>query len=81
VPVGVLRRQPAWAILLYLSVLSHLQCVVYFNPQIAHRALQLRVPEEELNGSQILGPAVDQGRLRAPQSVRTVARLTLPPIA
>lgn len=48
-------------------LLRDLDGIVDFDAQIAHGALDLRMPKQELNGAQIAGAAVDQDRLRAPQ--------------
>ncbi len=58
---------------LYLGLLGHFQRVVYLNAGVPDRALQLGVPKKELDGSQVFGPALDQGRLCASQGVRPVA--------
>ena len=46
-----------------LRMLRDLQRVVHLHPEIAQGRFQLRVPEKELDRSEILRPAVDQGRL------------------
>ncbi len=58
---------------LYLGLLGHFQRVVYPNAEVPDRALQLGVPKKELDGSQVFGAAVDQGRLSASQGVRPIA--------
>ena len=55
-----------------LGLLGDLERVVDLNPQISHRRLQLRVPEQELHGPEVLGALVDQRRLGAPHRMRAV---------
>ena len=52
---------------LHLRLLGNLQCIVNFDPQIPDGAFELRVSEQQLNGSEILSPSVDQRRLGTPQ--------------
>jgi hypothetical protein len=40
------------------------QCVVDLNPEVSNGALQLRVPQQELNRAKISSPPIDHGRLR-----------------
>ena len=47
--------------------IGDLQRIVYLDAEVAYRAFQLRVSEEKLNRPQVLGAAVDQRGLRAPQ--------------
>jgi hypothetical protein len=67
-PVGADWSAPQFR--LYVGLLSHFQGVVHLNAEVTDRALQLRVPEEDLNGPQVLRPAVDQGCLRPPERMR-----------
>jgi hypothetical protein len=60
---------------LYFGLLGHFQGIIDLDAEVADRTLQLGVPEQQLNGPKILGPVVDQGRLRSPECVRAVAGL------
>jgi hypothetical protein len=59
-PVGDRRcRQPVESLQpLHLSLLGDLQCIVNFDSEVAHRALQLRMAQEELHYTQVFGSAV-----------------------
>src|ERR1700683_1011596 len=59
-----------WPAVLHLRLLRHFESVVDLDPEVADRAFQLCVPEQQLNGPKILGAMVDQRRLGAPQRVR-----------
>jgi len=41
--------------------------VIDLNAEIAHRALNLLVPQQKLNCPQVAGPAVDEGRFGSAQ--------------
>lgn len=60
---------------LRLGLCDHFQRVVHLDAKIANRSLQLSVPKEELNGPEVLGLPIYQGRLGPPVRVRPVARL------
>lgn len=55
--IATSRRGP------HLSLLGELQRVVDLDPKVPDGPFELRVPERRLNGSEIPGPRVDQGRL------------------
>ena len=59
---------------LHLGLLGDLQRVIDLNAKIPDGTLELRVPEQELNRTQILGPPVDQRRLGPPQRMGAVSR-------
>ena len=62
------------------GLLRHLQGIVNLNPQIPDGALQLGMPEQQLDGSEILRPPVNQRRLCAAQRVGAVfPRIQLDP--
>jgi hypothetical protein len=43
-------------------------------PKVTHRAPELGVTEQELNGAEVLGPAIDQRRLGPAHRVRAIRR-------
>jgi hypothetical protein len=45
------------------------QVVIDVNAEIPDRALDIRVSKQQLNGSQIAGPSVDQRRLRPASAI------------
>lgn len=55
-----------------LGLLRDLQGIVDLDAKVPHRRLQLGVPEERLNSTQVLGSTVDERRLRPAHRVRTV---------
>jgi len=57
-----------------ISLLGHLQRIVDFDAQVAHRAFDLAVTEQQLDGSQVLGPPVGQGGFGARHGVRSTRR-------
>jgi len=57
---------------LHLSLLRDLQRVLDLDAKVADGALQFAMAEQQLDGPQVLGPAVDQGRLGAAQRVGAV---------
>ena len=61
-PVGEqMRRQPAESIKsLNLGLLGDLQRIVNLNSEVAHRAFQLGVAEQQLHYPEILCSSVDQ---------------------
>ena len=61
-PVGEeMRRQPAESIKsLHLGLLGDLQRIVNLNSEVAHRAFQLGVAEQQLHYPEILCSSVDQ---------------------
>jgi hypothetical protein len=54
----------SWPVL-YFGLLGHFQGAIDLNAEITNRTLQLRVSQQQLNGSQVLGSALIQGRLRS----------------
>ena len=54
------------------GLFGDLERVIHLNAKVSDRLLELQVPKEQLDRAQILGPPVDQGRLRAPYRVRPV---------
>src|SRR5690242_8381173 len=46
--------------------------VVHLYPEIADGALDLRVAEQQLDGSEIAGPPVDEGHLRAAERMGAI---------
>jgi hypothetical protein len=55
-----------------LGLLRDLQGIVDLDAEVPHRRFQLGVPEEQLDGTQVLGSTVDERRLRPAHRVRTV---------
>ncbi len=49
-----------------VSLLRYRERVVDLDTKVADGALDLGVPEQELDGPQITGAPIDQGHLRAP---------------
>jgi hypothetical protein len=43
-----------------LRLLGNLEGVIYLDTEISDGAFKLRVPQQELNGSEISGPPIDQ---------------------
>ncbi len=56
------------------DLLSNRQRVVHLDPEIADGALNLRVTQEQLHGSQIAGLAIDQRRFRSAKRMRAEQR-------
>ena len=52
---------------LHFCLLRDLQSIVDLDPEVPDRAFELRVPEQQLHGSEISGPSVDQRSFRASQ--------------
>ena len=52
---------------LRISLLSHLQGILELNSHVSHGALQLPVPQQEVDVPDLPGPAVDQGHFCARQ--------------
>jgi hypothetical protein len=50
-------------------LLSDRQSIVDLDPEIANRAFDLYMAKQELNGTQIARPPVDQSRLRASEGM------------
>ena len=57
---------------LNLGLFRNLQRVIDFNAEVAHRAFELGMPEQQLNCPQILRALVDQRGLCSPHRVRSV---------
>ena len=55
-----------------LSAFSQFQSVLHVNAQIAHRAVDFGMTEEDLNGAEIASRLVDDRCFRAPERVRPV---------
>lgn len=53
----------------YFNLLRDLQGIVDFDAEVTDGALELGVAEQKLDGPQVLGPLVDQRRLRPPHEV------------
>jgi len=54
-----------------VGLLSNLDGIIHFYAEVAHGALDLGVPKQELHRAQVSSPAINQHRLRAPQRVGT----------
>jgi len=50
-----------------LGLLGDFQGIVNLDPEISDGAFEFLVPEQQLHGSEISGPSVDQRSFRAPQ--------------
>ena len=57
---------------LKLYLFSHIQGVVYLNPEISDGAFQFRMTEKKLDCTQVTGLAINLGSLRAAHRVGTV---------
>jgi hypothetical protein len=57
---------------LHLRLLSYFKRILNVNAKVANSALQLGMAQKKLHGSHVLGPPVDQCRLRSPQAVRAI---------
>ena len=62
-PSGDLHRTAAFAS--NLRLLSHLQSILDLNPKVTNRVFQLCVAQQQLDSSQVLCAAIDQGCLGA----------------
>jgi hypothetical protein len=51
------------------STCSAIERVVYLNPEIADGALDFSMPEQQLHGTKVASPPVDQRRLRPAERV------------
>src|SRR5213079_2792561 len=52
--------------------------VVDLDPEVMNRAFELRMPEQQLNRSQVTRLLVDLGRLRSPHRMRAVGGVVEP---
>lgn len=68
------RRRPACQTRsqLHFRLFCHFERIVNFDAQISHRAFQIAVPEQELDGPKILCSSVDKRGLGTSQRVRSV---------
>ena len=66
--VGVrqVRRSPTGSAGLHLSLFGDFQRVVDLDSEVSHGAFKFRMAEQELNGPEIPGAAIDQSRLGSP---------------
>ena len=55
-----------------VGLLRELQCIVDVDAQVAHRALDLRVAKQQLHGTQVACPPVDQRGFRSAHGMRPV---------
>jgi hypothetical protein len=60
------HRRQAGGAELEVDLFSHIQSVIYLNPEISDGAFQLRVPEKQLHCAQVAGFAIDLCGLCAP---------------
>lgn len=60
------------SVALHLRVLRHFKRIIDINAELAHRALDPRVTEQDLHCAQILGSPINQGNLRATHRVRSI---------
>ena len=75
VAAGLRPREPKGrrpSLQLELDLFRDAEGVINLDPEVAHRAVQLRMPEQQLHGSQIAGPFVNLSRPRSPHRVRAV---------
>ena len=63
---------------LHLSLFGDCQRVVNLDPEVSHGVFKFRMAEQELNGSEIPGAAIDQRRLGSPQRMSAVSRWIKP---
>jgi hypothetical protein len=47
-----------------VDLLSYGERIIYLDAEIAHSALDLRMAEEQLDGTQVASAAIDEGGLR-----------------
>src|SRR5438477_12902324 len=64
----------AAAISQYLGLLGNLESVVDLDAEIPNCAFEFRVPEQQLNGSEISGPPIDHRSFRTSHRMRAVCR-------
>jgi hypothetical protein len=50
-----------------INLFRYCQSVIDFDAEIADRAFDFGMSEQELDSPEIAGPSIDQGRFRAPQ--------------
>lgn len=53
----------ALRIFLNLRLLRNFQGVTHFDAEVSHRRFKLGMPEQQLNGAQVLGAPVNQSHL------------------
>ena len=58
--------------MLHLRSFRESECILHVDAKIADRALDLRVAEQDLHGTEITRPLVDDGRLRPAERVGPV---------
>ena len=58
-----------------LGLLRHLKRVVHLDSEVANGTLDHRVAKKQLHCAKIVGPPIDQSRLRSAQAVRPVGVL------
>ena len=46
--------------------------IIHLNTEVTHGALDLGVPEQQLNCAEVAGSAIDQRCLRSPQRMRAI---------
>ena len=68
--VGDRTRQPPTVS--DVRLFRDLERVIYFNAQVANRAFDLGVTQQQLDSTQVLCPAIDHRRFRAPQRMRAI---------
>ena len=66
------RTQGAPALILDFGLLSNVECVIDFYAEIPHRAFQFGMPQQELDRSKVVSPAIDQRCFRSAHRVRSV---------
>ena len=59
---------------IHVGLLGDLERAFYLDTKVSDLTLQLRVPKQKLDRTQILGASVDQGRLLQPHGVPPVRR-------
>ena len=72
-------RRTRWRLLtslanLHLGLLGDLQRIVDFDAEIPNCAFEFRVPEQQLNSSEISGPPIDHRSFRTSHRMRPVCR-------
>ncbi len=63
---------------LHVSLLGDLKRIVDLDPNVPNSAFELRVPQQQLHGTQVLRFSIDQRRLRAPHGVCAIRRRVEP---
>lgn len=76
---GLRRLAPkAGEAALGLGLLRHLQGILHLDPEVSDRALELGMPEQDLDGPQVLRASVYERRLGPAHAVRSICMAVQP---